>query len=137
MGSMLCRRISLAGGRRLLQSHNKTHNVRPIVLYPFRSQNVVNLHTSRNVKKTRTFVNSDPVSGRHGGMAALSHKNHPRILRSGRSSLYVAVGALMLSSTLSVLATVRGMKGVCRFGQNDACVQDSCWKTRRSRIRRE
>ena len=34
-------------------------------VYPFRSQNVVNLHTSRN--KTRTFVNSDPVSGRHGG----------------------------------------------------------------------
>ena len=26
-------RISLARGRRLLQSHNKTHNVRPIVLY--------------------------------------------------------------------------------------------------------
>ena len=35
-------------------------------MYPFRSQNVVNLYTSRNVKKTRTFVNSDPVSGRHG-----------------------------------------------------------------------
>ena len=39
-------------------------------VYPFRSQNVVNLHTSRNVNKTLTIVNFDPVGG---GMAAVSH----------------------------------------------------------------
>ena len=32
---------------------------------PFRSQNVVNLHTSRNVNKTRTIVNFDPVVAQH------------------------------------------------------------------------
>ena len=40
------------------------------LVYPFRSQNVVNLHTSRNVNKTLTIVNFDPVGG---GMAALSY----------------------------------------------------------------
>ena len=30
--------------------------------------NVVNLHTSKNVKKTLIFVNIDPVSVRHGGI---------------------------------------------------------------------
>ena len=35
-------------------------------------------------------------------------------------------------------ARVRGMNGVCRFGQNHACVGEICWKTpigRKSRIR--
>ena len=36
-------------------------------IYPFRSQNVVNLHI-KNVNKTRTFLNFDPVGGRHGGI---------------------------------------------------------------------
>ena len=33
IGSMLHCQISLTGGRRLLQSHNNTHNIRPIALY--------------------------------------------------------------------------------------------------------
>ena len=45
-----------------------------LFIYPFRSQNFVELHWKR-----RTIVNF--------GMAALSHKNHPRILRSGQSAL--------------------------------------------------
>ena len=36
------------------------------------------------VNKTRTIVNFDPYAG---GIAALSRKNHPRILRSGQSAL--------------------------------------------------
>ena len=95
----------------------------------------LSVHTSRNVKKTRTIVNFDPVSGRHGGNILLK-TTHASSEVVGRH-LDVAVGALMLlSSTLSILglretchkcqSRLKG-KGVCRFGQN--YVQESCWKT--------
>ena len=54
MGSRLRSRISLAGGRRLLQSHNKTHNVRPIVLYMTYGNSGCGLetHTARGTDHT-------------------------------------------------------------------------------------
>ena len=65
---------------------------------PFRSQNVVNLHTSRNINKARTIVNFDLVGRRHG--VKTTHTSSEVVSQH----LDVAVGALMLlSSTLSVL----------------------------------
>ena len=138
-------------------------------VYPFRSQNLVNLHTSRN--KTRTFVNSDPVSGRHGG--DIISPTHPQKWSVGtwmctyrlelwcsfhlpfqkkqqcpdcvRHVINVSAGgteavrwSVKRAERKTATARVRGMNGVCRFGQKYACVGESCWKTpigRRSRIR--
>ena len=60
-------RMQLTPAKRLAMAshalrHPSTH------MWPFRSQNVVNLHTYRNVNKTRTIVNFDPVGGWQGGI---------------------------------------------------------------------
>ena len=49
-------RISLARGRRLLQSHNKTHKVHPIVLYMTYGNSGCGreTHTARGEQRTRT-----------------------------------------------------------------------------------
>ncbi|CAI8019855.1 hypothetical protein GBAR_LOCUS11898, partial [Geodia barretti] len=63
-----------------------------------RSQNVVNLHTSRNVNKTRTIVNFDQVARLVAWQHYLVKSTHASSEVVSRL-LGVAVGALMLLSS--------------------------------------